>query len=364
VHKIYDQYDKLRTGNHRVFTVAGGATLSFTPRLYDEAGGMDAELVLGGDTEFGYRAAQAGAVFIPELEARSWHLGMSAMIRKRDEGARFRDPFVANRVPLLRDRRKDAGRQWLVPYIDVIVDARETSYEEVKATVDGVLASSLSDVRVSLLGPWSTLLDERRPLLADPLLDLRLLRWQYGYDGRVRFFEAIPATSAPAPFRFVCPPGWVPTAAGLHRLVKLADEHYYGLISLALPGEEPADLVTARLERTAAFARARLLRTAAADLDAVVAELYGSYWLDGTEWALIPAADVPPPNWPMDWKGEAQRWRNEAERWKAEAAVLKTRLRKKAQAHQTRQNTTARRPTRSIVRRRVGRLVRSLVRSI
>jgi hypothetical protein len=161
------------------------------------------------------------------------------MIRQRDEGARFREPFIANRVPLLRDRRKDPGRQWLVPYIDVVIDSRGFPYEDTRPTVDGVLASSLPDLRVSLIGPWSSLTDERRPLLDDPLLDYQLLRWRYGHDGRVRLVESVPETAAPA---------------------------------------------------------------------------------------LVSAADVPPPTWPNDWKGEAERWRAEAEKWK-EAATLKKRLR-------------------------------------
>jgi GT2 family glycosyltransferase len=352
VEDIFDRYDDLRTATHRAFTVAVGATMSLSRRLYHAAGGMDAELVLGGDTEFGYRAAQAGAVFIPERDAQSWHLGMSAMVRHRTAGARFRDPFIANRVPLLRDRRKAPGRQWLVPYIDVVVDANGSSHEEVRATVDGVLASSLSDIRVSLLGPWSSLTDERRPPLTDPLLDLNLLRWRYGHDGRVRLVEAIPDSAAPAPFRFTCPAGWVPTAGALHRLVKLADEHYYGLVSLALPGQV-SDRALARLERTAAFSRAAFLRAPAEDVDDLVHDLFGSYWLDGTEWALLPAVEVPPATWPTDWKGEAQRWRAEAEKWKTEATDLKKRLRAKESSPSTQ-------PASNSVRHRIKRLARSL----
>ncbi|GAA2085022.1 glycosyltransferase [Actinomadura alba] len=326
VEDIFDKYDELRTATHRMFTVAVGATLSLSPRLYHAAGGMDTDLILGGDTEFGYRAAQAGAVFVPERQAKSWHLGMSAMIRQRDDGARFREPSIANRVPLLRDRRKDPGRQWLVPYIDVVVDGRDRSYEDARATVDGVLASSLHDLRVSLIGPWSSLTEERRGLLDDPLLDARLMCERYRHEGRVQLVESVPETAAPTPFRFICPAGWVPTPGGLHKLVKLADEHYYGLISLALPGQVD-DRALARLERTASFARAVALRAPDEDLDGLVDELFGSHWLDGTEWTLVPAADVPPPTWPNDWKGEAQRWRAEAEKWKREAATLKKRAR-------------------------------------
>ena len=354
VEEVFEKYDDLRTATHRMFTVAVGATLSLPARLYHAAGGMDTELVLGGDTEFGYRAAQAGAVFIPDREAQSWHLGMSAMIRQRGDGARFRDPFIANRIPLLRDRRKAPGRQWLVPYIDVVVAAEGASHEDVQATVDGVLASSLPDIRVSLVGPWSSLTDERRPLLDDPRLDLNLLRWRYGPDGRVRLVETIPETAAPVPFRFFCPAGWVPTAAALHKLVKLSDEHYYGLISLALP-DQTSDRAAARLERTACFSRAALLRVPGENIDDLVDDLFGSYWLDGTEWALIPAADVPPPTWPTDWKGEAQRWRTEAEKWKAEATVLKKRLRANAEARTS--DPQPKSATLSRIRRRLARSI-------
>ncbi len=332
VERVIDGSDGLRTAGHLAFRVYTGATGSLTSRLYHDAGGMDAGLVLGGDSEFGYRLGQAGAAFVPDNEATSWHLGLSGMMLQRDQGSRFRLPYVCNRTPLPRSRRGNAPRQWLVPYIDVVVDAREAVFEDVRATVDGVLAGTLPDVRVSLVGQWSALHDRRRAPLEDPLLDLRLLGETYAYDARVALVESVPRVAAPVPFRLVCPPGWVLVSTALDRLTRLAGGSEYGVVSLSLPGEPEG---VARLERTAAVARAETVRTRDEHLDDVVDELFGIYWLDGTEWAFVPASErgdsgpAARAGGATDWAAEAERWKHEAQRWQ-QVAVHEQRRRLRA----------------------------------
>lgn len=319
----------------RAFRVADGATISWSARLYDAAGGIDAELILGSDTELGYRLAQAGAVFVPESRALGWHLGMSQMKTRRDDGRRYRLAHLRQRVPLQRDWRRETGRQWKIPYVEVVVDADGAAYEDVRATVSGTLASTLSDIRVTILGQWSSLPEGRRAVLDDPLLDQRLIHEEFSHDGRVRLRESIPSTSSPVPFRFTCPPGLVPTADALRRLIEVADSGFYGQVLLAFPRGN--NLWIAKLERTQAVSRALALAGADEDLVDVIDDVFGTRWLDGSEWALVTAdtvpneRSVPQLTAGLDkWRQLAERrrrelelYRQDAERWKDEAAQLR-----------------------------------------
>ena len=322
VERAIDQTDGLRAGGHLAFRAHVGATSSLTTRLYHEAGGMDISLTLGEDTELGYRLAQTGAVFIPDNEARSWHLGFSSMMRRQDDANRFNGPFLSNRLPQPRRWRQGKARQWLVPYIDVAIDAAGASYEDVRTSAEGALNGSLPDVQVTLTGAWSALTEERRSPLDDPQLDLRLLREAYRCEGRARLIDTLPKTSFPASFRFTCPAGWVPEPDALQRLVEFANKHGYGLVSLALAGT--TELTAARLERTAAFTRALRLRRATEELDDVVDETFGTHWLDGAEWGVVPAAETAGND--TDWQSEVARWQREARKWKGEAEQLQQQL--------------------------------------
>ncbi|MGW0590156.1 glycosyltransferase [Streptosporangium sp. NPDC002607] len=317
---------------HRVHV---GASVSLPAALLKETGGLDTSLRLGEDTELGYRLTQTGAVFVPDTEALSWHLGTTTAMRRPADVRRHNDPFIADRVPYRRHLRTDAGRQWLVPYVDVVVDARGASFEDVRASVDGALASSLPDVHVTLAGPWASPAGERHePVggpLDDPLLDLRLLRGQYAHDGRVSFVERVPPTSAPAPFRLVCPAGWVPGAESLAMLVERAEQDDEGLLLVALD-EDESGVLAARLERTSAVARARRVAREGESLDDVIAELHGATWLDAESWRLRPAAHAYP-YWATNRNREAVRWRaaaesraREAERAQRQIAALKAEL--------------------------------------
>lgn len=331
--KVLDETRGLLEAGNRAFRVADGATISWSARLYESAGGMDTELALGSDTELGYRLAQAGAVFIPESRALSWHLGMSQMKTKADQGRRYRLPYLRQRVPLQRGWRRGTGRQWKVPYVEVVVEAGDASYEEVSATVSGALESTLADLCVTIVGQWSALSNERRAVLDDPLLNLRLVDAEFAHDGRVRLRESLPTTSSPVPFRFTCPPGLVLTIDALRRLIDMADSHLYGQLFLAFPHDN--SLWIAKLERTEAIARALTLADKDEDVADVIDETFGTHWLDGSEWALVMADAVPDgasvPKLQTDlenWKRVAKRrqeqlederkqtteWRNEAKR--------------------------------------------------
>ena len=321
VEKMIDATDGLRRHGSSSFEAHSGGTTSVPMALLRAAGGMDDSLVLGEDRDLGFRLAQQGAVFVPDPQARSWHLGLSTTVRDDDRVRRHNEPYLSHRLPLHRDWRGWAGRQWLVPSVDVVIDARDRTYEQVRTEVGAALAGELPDISVTIIGPWTGLDGERPSPLDDPQLDLRLIQAAFAHDGRVRFADELADTSAPAPFRFTCPPGWVLTVDALRSLLDLAEGEDYGAILLALP--EKADLVVARFERTAAVARALAVREDGDKLDDLVYEMYGSHWIDGTQWALVPAEDAAETSPRAE---DVLRWKREAERWEAEAARLKAKL--------------------------------------
>ncbi|WP_063765534.1 glycosyltransferase [Herbidospora cretacea] len=307
-HKLVDEHDGLRKAPspvlHRLHV---GASVSQHHALWTQAGGIDTSLVLAEDTDLGYRLTQAGAVFVPELDAPAWHLGRSTLMRRQPEVKRYNAPFVADRIPYRRFLRTEGGRQWLVPYIDVVIDTRGASYENVRGTADAALVSTLPDVRVTLVGDWRELHDGRRSAFDDPRLDARLIKGGYENDGRVRLVEDPGPTSAPAPFRLVCPPGWTVAAETLATLVQKADTTDLGLLHIVLT-ETHEGIVTARLERTTAVARAHHVIKDGEEFDDVVHELYGSEWLDGEELGFgVVDTRVKPPI--VSRNTEAAHWR-------------------------------------------------------
>ncbi|MFD9939346.1 glycosyltransferase [Nonomuraea sp. NPDC059023] len=293
--KIIEEHDGLRTAPSALAArVHVGATASYPAALLRRIGGLDTSLVLAEDTELGYRLAQAGAVFVPDPDARAWHLGLPTAMRDWAALKRYNDPFVADRVPHRRYLRVNQGRQWLVPYVDCVVDG-EHPYEDVRATVDGLLAASLPDVRVTVTGPWPDLGSGRRHPLHDPDLDLRLIHATFEHDPRVRLTPPeSPPPGAAAPYRLTVPPGWMPGHDTLQRLTEHLDEHDLGALCVAL-AEQSDGVVVARLERTAALARAALLTGPDEHPDDVIHEVFGVEWVDGESWGFVRRPKVYPP---------------------------------------------------------------------
>ncbi|WP_188190599.1 glycosyltransferase [Nonomuraea sp. SYSU D8015] len=291
--KIILDHDGLRGAPSSLATrIHVGATVSYPAALLRSIGGMDTSLVLAEDTELGYRLTQAGVVFVPDPESRAWHIGLPTAMRDFAALKRYNDPYVADRVPYRRYLRTDPGRQWLVPYVDAVV--APGSYEDVRATVDGLLASSIPDVRVTVPGPWDALPSGRRSPLADPDLDLRLIHATFEHDARVRLAvdEAVPGS--PAPFRLQVPPGWVPSKDTLENLLAHMEEHDAGTLCVALE-ETGEGVTTARLDRTAALARAALVATPEDDRDDLIDTLFGLGWVDGESFGFKRRPAVYPP---------------------------------------------------------------------
>ncbi|HEY8453875.1 MAG: glycosyltransferase [Micromonosporaceae bacterium] len=272
----------LREADHLAFLVHVGATAALRRELYDAAGGMDASLRLGEDTELGFRLAQAGAVFVPEPAARGWHLGPSHMMRHREALQRYNRPFLAERMPLPRWLRRRGGAG-AVPLVTAVVDVTGHRLEEVCDTVDSLLRGEEPDLRVVLVGPWQRLTGERVPPLSDPWLDLRLIEASYRADPRVRLARQAPASVFPSPYLLRVPATRPLPPDGVRRLVQYADQERLGLVRTT-DGVE--------LWRTAAVGRARWVQRAGESLADVVSDVYGAATVPGDQVGRRPPPSV------------------------------------------------------------------------
>ncbi|MBX6383400.1 MAG: glycosyltransferase [Microbispora sp.] len=272
------------------YQVCTGPTVSLRRALLEEVRGFDPDVVRGQDTEFAYRLAQAGAVFVPDMEARAVHLGLPAQRGEHGKSiVRLVEAHLAHRVPLRRDLRKEPGRRWLVPYVEVVFDVTGADERRITAAVDAVLRGTLTDVVVTLAGPWPHLDGERRWAPGTEAFDFALVRAVFGHDARVRFAERAAPTAAPIPFRYTAPVDAPPAPALLERAVKAMLEERIGLLILELTGGG-----TATLERTEAVARARRLAAPGEDLADVIAQTHGVRRAAASEFEAPPATTAKP----------------------------------------------------------------------
>ncbi|MDW5327577.1 glycosyltransferase [Plantactinospora sp. KLBMP9567] len=295
VERLIDDTDQLRGGDHLNFRAHVGATAALARSLYAETGGLNPELRLGEDTEFGYRLAQAGAVFVPEPRARSWHLGRSHMMARGEALRRYNRPFLADLMPQPRYLRSAAHRSWAVPLVVAAVRA-DGPYEMVRTCVDRLLAGDQTDLRVVLVADWAELTDDRRSVLADPLLDLRLLAATYRSEPRVELAGQPPTTAYPAPYLLELGSHLGVDADTVRRLVAVADQWQVGLVRLLPIGATaPDDGVS--LWRTSALSRAFRVRRPDEALDEAVAEVAGRRWVSGDDFGVIDLRLLPENKW-------------------------------------------------------------------
>lgn len=291
--ELYARTDDLRALGWFAVRAHVGMTGSVRRDLYLESGGMDRRLRLGEDTALGVRLGEVGAVFVPDRESMSWHLGLSNVMRRAELVNAYNSPFLAERSPVLRAQRRP-GHTYAVPYLEVVLDSRGHEAADVVAVVDSVLAGTLHDVSVTLLGDWSTLTDDRVAVLDDPTLPTRVVHTTYAGEPRVRLLEQLPPGLSGSPFRLTLPgPAFAPRRTTLERLLLHLEHTHDGLRLLHLK-----DGTTARLERTAAYARATRVAAPGDDLDAVVDAVAGVEELSGPQVGFGPSAKVRPPIYP------------------------------------------------------------------
>jgi GT2 family glycosyltransferase len=253
--------------NFRVFI---GATGSLHRDFFKTVGGLDTDLRLGSDTEFAYRLAQAGAVFVPETASSAWHLGFPQMQEKEREGRLQRVPYIAQRVPLHGMRRTAPPRAWRVPLVDIVIDVKDATVADVDACVAPVLSGPDGDVRITLVTGRGPAPHDRASILAGDGAQLRLIEEQYDVESRVRIAAQAPEPDPAVPYRLLLPRPVPLRPRSVGRLLATMERADAGLVLAELPGGPPA-----RFERTAAFARARHI-TGGGGLDQVVAGIWGA----------------------------------------------------------------------------------------
>lgn len=284
IEEIYGRTDRLRAAGWNALRTHAGATASVRRDLYLESGGMDTRLRLGEDIALGARLSHVGAVFVPDAEARSWHLGHTHVMARRDRVNAYNDPFHADGSPVLHAKRHP-GRTYTEPYLEVVLDTRGLPATDVTATVDAVLASTLHDLTVTLLGDWAALHDERASVLDDATYDIRVVHTTYAAEPRVSLTDAVGPVRAA--FRMILPgAAFAPRKPALERILLHLEHTHDGLRLVELP-----DGAVVRVERSAAVHRAA--RTGAS-LD----EVAGAETIQAQRAGFGPSQRVRPAHYP------------------------------------------------------------------
>lgn len=261
-----------------------GMTGSVTKALYLDSDGFDRTLRLGEDMHLGHSLAQAGGVFVVDREARSWHLGRSQVLRRAEQVNRFNDPYLADLVPTMRPKRNRHGRAYQVPYLEVVLEAGPA--DETIHLVDSLLDGDVPDLRVSVVGPWSSVHDDRVQPVEDPVLETRLVHRSFLHEPRVRLVEEAPSRSD-AEFVLTLPDASLaPQPAAVAALLDDLERTHHGARVLSYDSG-----AAARLERTSALARVDRLAGPDDDREALLDESFGVKTYPATSVGWVPVAD-------------------------------------------------------------------------
>jgi glycosyltransferase involved in cell wall biosynthesis len=334
---IFDATDDLNSSEGRNYSTHMGACATVTREVYDRTFGQDLRLHLGEDTEIAYQLWQAGAVFIPVNEARTWHLGRATVQDHAAAVAHHNDVHFAQRMPIPRYRRSAANRIWEVPLIRavVVVDAMTAKYA--RQCVDRILNSTESDVQVDLVGPWGELHDGRRKMLVDPNNELYLVHEWFRSDNRVRLVTEEPRSVFPSPYRLD-----VPVTAGfssdtLRQIYRHIDGRRLGLVRV-FPTDDDDPVIA---WDSAAVSRARKYIGADDELMSAVDEIWGSEWMSAETAQIVDLreADLSAPVTRLDsaasdlqrvvsrLEGELSEARSQVEQARADTQKLAERMR-------------------------------------
>ncbi|NYE36458.1 hypothetical protein F4692_001591 [Nocardioides cavernae] len=284
VEDYWAKTDDLRTAGPRAQRYHIGMTGSVTKALYDDSDGFDLTLRLGEDMHLGHSLAQAGGVFVVDREARSWHLGRSQVLRRAEQVNRFNDPYLADLVPTMRPKRNKRGRTYQVPYLEVVLQAGPA--DETIRVVDSLLDGDVPDLRISVVGPWGTVHEDRVQPVEDPVLETRLVHRSYLHEPRVRLVESAPATSD-AEFVLTLPDvTMAPLPAAVSALLDDLERTHHGARVLAY-----ASGTAARLERTSALARVARLADEGDDRETLLDESFGVKTYPASDVGWVPVAE-------------------------------------------------------------------------
>lgn len=288
VDEIHHRTERLAMAGYRAMRAHVGASASVSRDLYRASGGLPVGLKLGEDIVLGYRLREAGAVFIPDREAVALHLGETNVMRQEAAINRYNKPFITQLVPEFRGHRLRVGRNYDVPYVEVVVPASGADHETVAGAVNAQLAGTVPDLLVTLVANWDALTDGRRRVLDDDAIDLRMLRATFDSEPRVRLTGALDDRS-PATFRLTLPaPDCYPAGDGLESLLQTMEERHLGVVTVDL-----GDVGVARLERTASVARAGRVAAGGENPDSALAAVTLIETVTRDDAGFVTAADAP-----------------------------------------------------------------------
>jgi len=262
--KFLARREQLTTRHRDLFAVLTSRNVSVRAGLFADVGGFTAYGIRGiEDTELGWRLFAAGGLFVPDAEAFGYHQGIGHLEQEQKAATkRRRTPLLHHAIPATRIRPKGA-RRFSVPRVLVTLDAGGQRWEEVVAAVDAVLAGRVRDVGVHLEGVAGH--DDEVLLRETFAPDARVS----GLDGETppRFCEVTVTTPTTTCFGHE-------TVA---RLLTTLERRRVGRVVVRLPDE--TGQVTATLTRAAERARRVAADRGSDDIDGVVAELFGDWWL-------------------------------------------------------------------------------------
>lgn len=288
IEEILAETASLADAGPRAMRVHAGASASVARSLLRDSGEMPLDVTRGEDIVLGYRLREAGAVFIPDPQAHSLHLGASAVMRGAHAINRYANAFLMQHVPEFRGHRAQVHRSYAVPYVEVVAHIDGASYEEVRALVDSQLVGSVPDLVVTLVADWTSLNDGRRATLADPHVELRMIRAAYAAEPRVRLSTAL-ADRSDATFRVILPDVTAfPVERSLAKLLRRMELDHLGCVDVDMPVAG-----TARVLRTAAHARALRTTTSRSGYEQALTDVYPRERVTAADVGFACAEDAP-----------------------------------------------------------------------
>ncbi len=277
--------ERLTRADHDLFRVVASGNLGVSRDLFERVGRFDESFDQWGgeDTELGYRLFVAGALVVWDEQAHCWHQGEG---HEPDAGERVslveQSPLMAQLIAHHGFRRIRRGRDYLTPRVVATVRARDVDAGAALASIESVLASSVTDLRV----------------VVEPPADEQHRRWierQFEHDPRVTFDPDDVPWTTPHRLRLDAP-----AVVGLESVDRIVSEltdptDPVGVLYVTVPPDRPADR---RVVAWNTRAVERVAPGAAADPDdevlASVESLFSRRWRAGADLAIGHADTVDP----------------------------------------------------------------------